>query len=209
MRVILVLGLALGGCLPFAVPPLRASVGAGGAAGDVPVHTPGGVDEVSGAERVEARVGLSAMTWRPARPVDVTAGWIGSWTSTLDGDARDMRHGGFAEVNWFGYGRRTIHSEWARGWRGGPSATVEVLDDLHGGVGGGGSIGMMVEGFVYGTSDSSCDGDGCVWATGESAIGVAARAGARAFEEGAQLYVVVSLEMRIPALIGFVWLSSH
>jgi hypothetical protein len=48
-----------------------------------------------------------------------------------------------------------------------------------------------------------------VWATGESAIGVAARAGARVFEEGAQLYVVISLEMRIPALLGFVWLPAH
>jgi hypothetical protein len=204
---LVLLALAMGGCLPFAVPPLRASVGGGGAAGDVTVkdHTSEG-EEVSAASRFEARVGLSAMTWRPERPIDVTAGWIGSWTYTLDGDARESRHGGYAEVNWFGYGNSTLRGERARGWRGGPSGTVELLDDRHGSFGGGASIGMMAEAFTFGTGES-CDHDGCVYTSGETAIGVAARAGARIFEEGAQLYVIVSLELRLPAMIGFVWLD--
>ena len=207
MRGFAVLALALGGCLPFAVPPLRGSIGGGGAAGAVPVRDQRTAEtrEVGAASRLEARVGLSAMTWKPERPIDVTAGWVGSWTQTLDGEVTDERNGGFAEVNWFGYGHLSMRGERARGWRGGPSGTIEVLGN-HSSLGGGASVGMMIEAFFYGTG-SDCDSSGCVYASGETAIGLSARAGTRVFEEGAQAYVIVSLEARIPALIGFVWLD--
>lgn len=191
---------ACGACV---MPPLRVGVGGGMAAGHIAtVDRQGTTYDHGTAFLGDLRFGLTPVTVAsgPLRSFDLSLGCDLSYVDARDGS---QRHDGsflpYAEVGWFPH----VVSVGDKSWRVGPTALVEIPYALHdptdrnqsSGWGlGGGVLAELVEG-VHGRMLAGR-------VSGAWGLGVAARGGVRHVLGETYGYMLLTVEVRVPAMVA-------
>lgn len=186
------------------LPPVRASAGGGGSAGEVVIRN--SADELrlySVSRGAQVRIGVTPMTLDKRlekRRGDVSLGWSLDWQSAGRG-RHDFRHGPYVEGVWFRQQRAYAERQ---GWRFGPTLLAELrfaesqLDSDRAGYGV--AVGGLYE-LVQAVDGPILFGGH----RGEYGIGLSGRIGVRHDDGGTATYAMLSVEIRTPGAAA--WLT--
>ena len=185
------------------LPPVRASAGVGGSAGEVVIRNSADEPRLYSASRDgQIRIAVTPMTLGKRideRRGDLSLGWSFDWQSAGRG-RHNFRHGPYVEHVWFW--KQDSFAD-RQGWRFGPTVLAEArfndnaVDSDHAGYG-------VAFGGLYELVQAV---DGPIFLggqRGEYGIGVSGRVGVRHDDGGTATYAMLSVEIRTPGMAAWV-----